>query len=107
MSFEFIISARPRLYVHTQLWPETLSWCQKVGNPRELGGYQVMVPDRLSRGICASLALHHLFKPCFDRRPLALDNAVVDRMAIGPIGHNQLIAQHPLLDRSQALNSPL
>lgn len=36
----------------------------------------------------ASLALHHFFESCFDRRPLALDNAIVDRMAIGTIGHN-------------------
>jgi hypothetical protein len=58
-------------------------------------------------GECASLTLHHVFEPCFDRRPLALDDAVVDRMAIGTIGQNQMIAQHSLFDRSQALNSSL
>lgn len=53
------------------------------------------------------LTLHHIFEPVFHSRPLAPDDAEVDRMAIRTIGHDQMIAQHSFSDRSQALNSPL
>src|SRR5712691_3543977 len=63
---------------------------------REKDGRQILVELR-----------HHAFKAGFDSGPFAIQNAVIDRMAIRSIGHNDMIAQHALFDGSDAFDGAL
>ncbi len=63
--------------------------------------------ERETDAINRSLPVHHVIKSRVDGRPFGCDDAVVDGVTVGAVGHDHVVTEDAFFDCTEALNGLL